>query len=227
MIRSLRVGMVAALVALAVSAVPVAQPEPKRGFVPSRAGAHEALEVRFDAALEADLLRDWMRHLASRPHHVGSPFGKDVADFVAARFTEWGYDTAIEEFQVLFPTPRLRRLELVAPTRFTASLEEPPLAQDATSDQRDEQLPSYNAYSIDGNVSGELVYVNYGVPADYEDLERRGIDVRGKIIIARYGGSWRGIKPKVAAEHGAIGCLIYSDPRDDWRSPGTWPLPTT
>ena len=215
MIRSLRVGMVAALVALAASAVPVAQPEPKRGFVPSRAGAHEALEVRFDAALEADLLRDWMRHLASRPHHVGSPFGKDVADFVAARFTEWGYDTEIEEFGVLFPTPQLRRLELVAPTRFTASLEEPPLVEDATSDQQGEQLPSYNAYSIDGNVSGELVYVNYGVPADYEDLERRGIDVRGKIVIARYGGSWRGIKPKVAAEQGAIGCLIYSDPRDD------------
>ena len=215
MIRSLRVGVVVALVVLGASATPVAQPEPKRGFVQRRAGAHEALEVRFDAALEADLLRDWMRYLASRPHHVGSPFGKDVADFVAARFTEWGYDTAIEEFQVLFPTPRLRRLELVAPTRFTASLEEPPLAEDATSGQQDEQLPSYNAYSIDGNVSGELVYVNYGVPADYEDLERRGIDVRGKIIIARYGGSWRGIKPKVAAEHGAIGCLIYSDPRDD------------
>ena len=215
MIRSLRVGVVVALVVLGASATPVAQPEPKRGFVQRRAGAHEALEVRFDAALEADLLRDWMRYLASRPHHVGSPFGKDVADFVAARFTEWGYDTAIEEFQVLFPTPRLRRLELVAPTRFTASLEEPPLAEDATSGQQDEQLPAYNAYSIDGNVSGELVYVNYGVPADYEDLERRGIDVRGKIIIARYGGSWRGIKPKVAAEHGAIGCLIYSDPRDD------------
>ena len=220
MIRSLRVGIVVALVVLGASGTPVAQPGPKRGFVQLRAGAHEALELRFDAALEADLLRDWMRHLASRPHHVGSPFGKDVADFVAARFTEWGYDTAIEEFQVLFPTPRLRRLELVAPTRFTASLKEPPLAEDATSDQQDEQLPSYNAYSVDGNVSSELVYVNYGVPADYEDLERRGIDVRGKIVIARYGGSWRGIKPKVAAEQGAIGCLIYSDPRDDGYSRG-------
>lgn len=215
MIRSLRVGIVAALVVLGTSATPVAQPEPKRGFVQSHAEAHEALELRFDAALEPDLLRDWMRHLASRPHHVGSPFGKEVADFVAARFTEWGYDTSIEEFGVLFPTPRLRRLELVAPTRFTASLAEPPLAEDATSDQQAEQLPSYNAYSIDGNISGELVYVNYGVPADYEELERRGIDVRGAIVITRYGGSWRGIKPKVAAEHGAIGCLIYSDPRDD------------
>ena len=215
MIRPLRVGIVMALGVLGASATPVAQPGPKRGFVQPRAEAHEALELRFDAALEADLLRDWMQHLASRPHHVGSPFGKEVADFVAARFTEWGYDTAIEEFQVLFPTPRLRRLELVAPTRFTASLAEPPLEEDATSGQQDEQLPSYNAYSIDGNVSGQLVYVNYGVPADYDALERLGIDVRGKIVIARYGGSWRGIKPKVAAEQGAIGCLIYSDPRDD------------
>ena len=215
MIRSLRVGIVMALVVLGASATPVAQPGPKRGFVQARAEAHAALELRFDAALEADLLRDWMQHLSSRPHHVGSPFGKEVADFVAARFTEWGYDTAIEEFQVLFPTPRLRRLELVAPTRFTASLAEPPLEEDATSGQQDEQLPSYNAYSIDGNVSGQLVYVNYGVPADYDALERLGIDVRGKIVIARYGGSWRGIKPKVAAEQGAIGCLIYSDPRDD------------
>ena len=215
MIRSLTAGITVALVVLGVSATPVAQPRAPRGFVQPRAAAHEALESRFDASLQAELLRDWMRYLSSRPHHVGSPFGKEVAEFLAARFTEWGYDTAIEEFQVLFPTPRLRRLELVAPTRFTASLEEPTLPEDATSDQRDEQLPSYNAYSIDGNVSGELVYVNYGVPADYIELERRGIDVRGKIVIARYGGSWRGIKPKVAAEQGAIGCLIYSDPRDD------------
>ena len=100
MIRSLRVGIVMALVVLGASATPVAQPGPKRGFVQHRAEAHEALELRFDAALEADLLRDWMQHLASRPHHVGSPFGKEVTDFVAARFTEWGYDTAIEEIQV-------------------------------------------------------------------------------------------------------------------------------
>jgi len=213
--RSLTIRISMSLVVLGASSTLVAQRQAPRGFVQTRASAHDALEARFDAALEAEQLRDWMRQLTSRPHHVGSPFGKEVADFVAARFTEWGFDTAIEEFQVLFPTPRLRRLELVAPTRFTASLEEPTLPGDATSDQKDEQLPSYNAYSIDGDVSGELVYVNYGVPDDYEELARRGIDVRGKIVIARYGGSWRGIKPKVAAEHGAIGCLIYSDPRDD------------
>ena len=185
------------------------------GFTEERAAAHRGLEARFDAALSADNLREWLRHLSSRPHHVGSPFGKEVAEFVAARFREWGYDTEIETFHVLFPTPRLRRLEMTAPSRYTASLAEPVLAEDGTSGQVDEQLPSYNAYSIDGRVSGELVYVNYGVPDDYDELARRGIDVAGKIVIARYGGSWRGIKPKVAAERGAVGCLIYSDPRDD------------
>ena len=153
--------------------------------------------------------------MSARPHHVGSPYGKEVAEFIRDKFSSWGFDTRIEEYQVLFPTPRTRQLEMVAPERFRAQLEEPSLPQDSTSGQKEEQLPSYNAYSIDGDVEGELVFVNYGVPADYEQLERRGIDVRGKIVIARYGGSWRGIKPKVAAERGAIGCILYSDPRDD------------
>ncbi|HVR95056.1 MAG TPA: transferrin receptor-like dimerization domain-containing protein, partial [Thermoanaerobaculia bacterium] len=130
-------------------------------------------------------------------------------------FRSWGYDTRIEEFQVLFPTPKVRLLEMTAPTPFTAALAETPVPGDPTSGQTAEQLPTYNAYSIDGDVTGEVVYVNYGVPGDYEELARRGIDVKGKIALARYGGSWRGIKPKVAAEHGAVGCLIYSDPRDD------------
>ena len=188
---------------------------PITGFPGNLAETQRDLETRFDAELDPADLRSWMEHLTSRPHHVGSPFGLEVAEFIADRFREWGYDTELETYQVLFPTPRIRRLEMIAPTRFTASLEEPTLTEDRTSEQKDEQLPTYNAYSIDGNVTGELVYVNYGVPADYDELERRGIDVAGKIVIARYGGSWRGIKPKVAAEHGAIGCLIYSDPRDD------------
>ncbi len=175
----------------------------------------KTLESRFDQLLKADNLRDWMKRLTARPHHVGSPYGKENADFIAAQFKSWGYDTKIEEFRVLFPTPKTRLLEKVAPTPFKAALAEPPLKEDATSGQTDEQLPVYNAYSIDGDVTGELVYVNYGVPKDYEELERRGIDVKGKIVVARYYGSWRGIKPKVAAEHGAIGCIIYSDPRDD------------
>ena len=209
------IGLVVVSTGLAAQVPGSAADEPLPGFSAERAAAQRALEARFDAEVDADNLREWLRHLSSRPHHVGSPFGREVAEFVAGRFRSWGYDTAIETFHVLFPTPRVRRLEMTAPERFAASLAEPVLAEDGTSGQTDEQLPSYNAYSADGHVSGELVYVNYGVPEDYDELARRGIGVAGRIVIARYGGSWRGIKPKVAAERGAIGCLIYSDPRDD------------
>ncbi len=185
------------------------------GFGPGATATQRALEQRFDGQLDPALLRDWMKRLTARPHHVGSPFGKEVADFLAAQFQSWGFETQIEEFQVLFPTPRTRLLELLAPNKSRAMLVEPRLKEDATSGQHKEQLPTYNAYSADGDVQGPLVYVNRGLPDDYDELERRGIDVRGKIVIARYGESWRGIKPKVAAEHGAIACIIYSDPRDD------------
>ncbi len=185
------------------------------GFVDERQARQRDLEQRFDAELSADNLKDWMHQLAARPHHAGSPHGKANAEFMAAQFRSWGYDVVVTDYQVLLPTPKVRLLEMVAPAQFTASLEEPALEEDATSRQLDEQLPVYNAYSVDGDVTGELVYVNYGVPADYEELHRRGIDVKGRIVLARYGGSWRGIKPKVAAERGAIGCLIFSDPRDD------------
>ncbi|MBV8517929.1 MAG: M28 family metallopeptidase [Acidobacteria bacterium] len=188
-------------------------PPPIYGF--NDPAKQRALEQKFDAAMNPADLRAWMERMTSHPHHIGTAKGKDNAEFMASLFRSWGFDTAIERFDVLFPTPKTRVLEMVAPEHFTAKLAEPPLPEDATSNQTAEALPTYNAYSIDGDVTGELVYVNYGVPKDYETLERNGVDVKGKIVIARYGASWRGIKPKVAAEHGAIGCLIYSDPRDD------------
>ncbi len=189
--------------------------KPLLGFGEAAAAAERELEARFDSSLDRDELRAWMKRLTARPHHVGSPYGKENAEFMAGLFRSWGFDTQIEEFRVLFPTPTTRLLELIAPTSFTASLSEPPLPEDSTSGQTSEQLPIFNAYSIDGDVTGELVYVGHGLPKDYEELELRGIDVRGKIVIARYGGSWRGIKPKVAAEKGALGCILYSDPRED------------
>ena len=188
-------------------------PAPIYGF--SDPAKQQALEAKFDATLNRANLESWMKRLAARPHHTGSPYDKENAEYIASLFKSWGYETAIERFDVLFPTPKTRVVELIAPERFTAKLTEPALSQDATSNQFSEILPPYNAYSTDGDVTAELVYVNQGIPRDYETLERNGIDVRGKIVIARYGGSWRGIKPKVAAEHGAIGCIIYSDPRDD------------
>ena len=201
--------------AAAFAAPPPPAAPPLLGFSAERAAAQRDLEARFDAVLRADNLRTWMQRLTAHPHPVGSPWGKENADFMAGLFRSWGYEVAIEEFQVLFPTPKTRLVELLEPTRFTARLAEPAIPEDSTSSQLAEALPPYNAYSIDGDVTGELVFVNYGTPADYEELARYGIDVRGKIVLARYGGSWRGIKPKVAAEHGAVGCLIYSDPRED------------
>jgi N-acetylated-alpha-linked acidic dipeptidase len=164
---------------------------------------------------DAGRIREANRSLSAEPHHLGSPYGARNARWILERFREYGLDASIETFYVLFPTPKQRVLELLEPVRFRAALAEPPVPGDPTSAQTGLQLPTYNAYSIDGDVTAPLVYVNYGVPADYERLESLGIDVKGKIVIARYGASWRGIKPKVAAEHGAVGCVIYSDPRED------------
>ncbi|MFL5600779.1 MAG: M28 family metallopeptidase [Gemmatimonadaceae bacterium] len=188
---------------------------PLRGFFPQSVQRELDLETRFKAMPEPARMRDAMQRLSARPHHVGSPYDKENAEWILGQFKSYGWDAHIENFDVLFPTPVERVVELVAPTTFKASLQETPIPADPTSNQQAEQLPSYNAYSVDGDVTGPLVFVNYGVPADYEELEQRGISVKGAIVIAKYGGSWRGIKPKVAAEHGAIGCLIYSDPRDD------------
>jgi N-acetylated-alpha-linked acidic dipeptidase len=188
---------------------------PIAGFQAESAKREVELEARFDAALNRQNFQEWMKRLAARPHHVGSPGSKAVADFIAAQFRSWGYETKIETFYPLFPTPKTRLLEMVAPERFRAKLEEPSVEGDETSGIKDGNLPVYHAYSTDGDVTGDLVYVNYGLPDDYLKLREMGIDVKGKIVLARYGASWRGIKPKVAAENGAIGCLIYSDPRDD------------
>lgn len=193
---------------------------PLRGFFPSSIQAERDLESRFKAMPDPARMRAAMQRLSARPHHVGSPYDRDNAEWILNEFKSYGWDAHIENFDVLFPTPVERIVELVSPTTFKASLQETPLPLDPTSNQQAEQLPSYNAYSIDGDVTGPLVFVNYGVPADYEELEQRGVSAKGAIVIAKYGGSWRGIKPKVAAEHGAIGCLIYSDPRDDGYAAG-------
>ena len=185
------------------------------GFTDANATKQLDWEKQFDAQLNAKNLDTWMQFLTSHPHHVGSPQDKANAEYMANLFKQWGYKTEIASYFVLFPTPKLRQLELLGAKPYKAKLEESTLAADKTSGQKAEQLPSYNAYSADGDVTAELVYVNRGIPADYDELERMGIDVKGKIVIAKYGGSWRGIKPKVAAEHGAIGCIIFSDPEDD------------
>jgi len=188
---------------------------PLTGYAPASSRNERSWETKFRAIPDPSNLREYMRRLSARPHHVGSPYDKDNAEWILAHFKEWGLDAHIETFNVLFPTPKVRVLEMLEPTKFTAKLEEPALAVDPTSNQKSEQLPTYNAYSIDGDVTAPLVFVNYGLPEDYEKLDRLGISVKGAIVVAKYYESWRGVKPKVAAEHGAVGCLIYSEPKDD------------
>src|SRR5579875_3163360 len=151
---------------------------------------------------------------SSEPNQVGSAHHKANAQFLLSLFRAWGWDAHIETFDVLYPTPTQELVEMVAPTTFKASLHEPPIKGDATSSLPG-ALPPYNVYGADGDVTAPLVYVNYGMPDDYKELARYGIDVKGKIVIVRYGGGWRGLKPELAYQHGAVGCLIYSDPRDD------------
>jgi N-acetylated-alpha-linked acidic dipeptidase len=186
-----------------------------RGYSTQTSTTEIEWEQKFRKIPEQDRLRENMRRLSARPHHVGSPYDKDNAEWIAAQLKSWGLDAQIETFDTLFPTPKERLVEMTEPVKYKAKLEEPALPEDPTSNQKSEQLPTYNAYSSDGDVTGPVVFVNYGSPADYEELQRMGISVSGAIVLARYGATWRGIKPKVAAEHGAIGCLIYSDPRED------------
>lgn len=190
------------------------------GFTAGSNAAQRQTEQKFDAQLSAARIDQTVKELSAVPHHVGSPGGKAVAEKILARFRDFGWDARIETYQVLFPTPKTRQLEMTGPATYKALLAEPALKEDPTSGQVNEQLPTYNAWSADGDVTGDLVFVNYGLPQDYEKLESLGIDVKGKIVIAKYGRSWRGIKPKVAQEHGAIGCIIYSDPKDDGYAQG-------
>jgi N-acetylated-alpha-linked acidic dipeptidase len=188
---------------------------PLLGYTTESSAIQKDWEKKFQDGIVPDNIRENMRRLSARPHHVGSPYDKENAEWILSQFKEWGFDARIETFSVLFPTPKERVVELLEPTKFRATLQEPPLPSDPTSNQTAEQLPTYNAYSIDGDVTAPLVYVNFGNREDYEQLDRLGISVKGAIVIARYGGGWRGIKPKVAGEHGAIGCIIYSDPKGD------------
>jgi len=184
------------------------------GFDEENATAQFSLESKFDNNLSAENIGETMKKLSAVPHHLSSPGDKANAEYILGLYKKWGWDAQIETFHVLFPTPKTRLLEMTSPTSYKAILKEPAYKEDPTSGQSG-QLPTYNAYSADGDVTGELVFVNYGLPDDYKILDEMGISVKGKIVIAKYGHSWRGTKPKVAQEHGAIGCIIYSDPIDD------------
>jgi N-acetylated-alpha-linked acidic dipeptidase len=203
------------LIALALGA----QAQKITGFSEQSADKQLKLEKQFDAALSAPHIGATLKELSAYPHNLGSPGSKAVAEKILAKFKSYGLEAKLETYQVLMPTPKTRVLEMTGPTKYTALLKELPVKEDATSGQLN-QLPTYNAWSADGDVTAKLVFVNYGLPEDYDKLADMGIDVKGKIVISKYGKSWRGIKPKVAYEHGAIGCIIYSDPADDGYAQG-------
>jgi len=172
-------------------------------------------EATFDRAISSQDQLDWLKTMSAAPNHVGSPHDRANAEMQLALFKQWGWDARIEVFQVLYPTPISTTLELIAPERRTLGGQEPAVPEDPSSANLQSALPPYVAYQGDGDVTAPVVYVNYGMPDDYAALAARGISVKGKIVLARYGGGWRGLKPKLAQEHGAAGCLIYSDPADD------------
>ena len=206
-----RHGLTALLSACAIAAVSSAWAAP-----PPMAMDAKALEAKFDAQIDPAEMGRWLQQLASEPNHVGSAHNKANAEWIAAQLKAWGWDSKIETFDVLYPTPISVGLDLVAGpgAPFKATLTESPVPGDLPTYTKD-ALPAYVAFQGDGDVTAPLVYVNYGMPEDYLALDRMGVSVKGKIVITRYGGGWRGLKPLLAQMHGAAGALIYSDPKDD------------
>jgi N-acetylated-alpha-linked acidic dipeptidase len=202
------------ILSITVAASAFAQIPGIRGFSAKNIPDEQKLEQQVQAIPDAARLKTYMNVIASQPHNAGSPRSKATAEYISGLLKDWGLDVHIEEFEALMPYPTVRVVEVLGPRHFVAQLKEPVVPQDPNSGDA-HQLPTYNAYGASGDVTGEVVYANYGLPEDYDWLSKQGISVRGKIVITRYGKSWRGIKPKIAAEHGAIACLIYSDPKDD------------
>src|ERR1700755_1158757 len=161
---------------VALAAMAQAQQKSISGFSGASAVKELAAEQAFDQALSAPRIGETIKELSAYPHNVGSAGSKAVAEKILQKYKSYGLDAHIETYDVLFPTPKTRVLELTGPTKYTALLKEPALAEDATSNQAN-QLPTYNAWSGDGDVTAPLVFVNYGLPDDYETLAKLGVDV--------------------------------------------------
>ncbi|HWF11355.1 MAG TPA: transferrin receptor-like dimerization domain-containing protein [Bryobacteraceae bacterium] len=185
-----------------------------RGFDPASQAQEIKWEQQARALPDAARIGEFIRRFSSQAHLAGTPQSKQTAEGILAQLREARLDASIERFEALLPTPKSRTLEITAPVKLRLKLDEPPIPGDPGSSTAG-MAPPYNAYSADGNITAPLVYANYGLPEDYDLLATRGVAVKGRIVLVRYGRSFRGTKPKVAYEHGAIGCIIYSDPRDD------------
>src|SRR5580698_8623644 len=188
------------------------------------AAAESAIEARFLAIPDAKLAEEHLRILTQAPHMAGTPEDKATADYVAQKFRDAGLDTEIVEYRVWMNYPAEIRVDVTAPAGVTMH---GPTREHVVGDpfQDDPRVVTpFNSMSPSGDVETEVVYANYGSPDDFQKLEQMKIDVRGKIVLVRYGQNFRGVKAFVAQEHGAAGVLIYSDPSDDgWRHGDKYP----
>ena len=204
----------AALIALGIA--PFGRLSAQMGFSPGAAALQARLEQRLLAMADTANARLVTRELSARPHMAGTPAQADTRDYVIAKLQSWGLETWVKEYEVYLPQPEVvsawlyRRRD--APAQ-RLNLTEPPVTGDPTT--MGPQVPSFNAYSGDGDVTAPVVYVNYGLPKDYRVLDSLGVSVRGKIALARYGYSFRGIKAREAERREAVGLILYSDPQDD------------
>lgn len=177
--------------------------------------AQSDIEARFKREVSAENIGAYLETLTARPNYPGAPFSKEAAEITADWFEEWGWSVRIDEYQVPFPDRVERSVELLGDEPFKAVMNEPAVEGDPYSQNRSEYLETFFIYAPDGDVTAPAIYVNYGLREDYELLEEMGQSAKGKIVVARYGRGWRGGKTQLAAEHGAVGILIYSDPHED------------
>lgn len=195
----------------------------KLGYTPASSGAQQDLEARFRAGVTGESMSALHAPLTTRPHPAGSAGTKDVVAYLQQTLKGFGLDVETHEYQVLLASPRKVEIAMTAPARRTLSVAEPAMAGDPTSGHA-ELGDGYVAYSASGTASGQVVYVNYGLPADYEELATLGVSLKGRIALARYGRSHRAVKTYTAERAGARALILYSDPADDGAAKGpVWP----
>ena len=185
------------------------------GFSAEAAVEERRWEERFRSLPASGSARDHLRHLTQEPHIAGTKEDYATAVYVRDQLRSYGLTADLKEYQVWLNYPNTPSVvELITTRRQRLSVDEAAVPGDPTSSNA-KITPLFNGYSASGDVTAPLVYANYGLPGDYDELKKVGVDVKGKIVIVRYGNSFRGVKAKVAEDQGAVGCIIYSDPADD------------
>ena len=196
---------------------PVQHPTSMMGFSPQRAERERVAESIMAAVPDADMMRGYHYDMTRVPHHAGTEANYQLALYLRDKWAEFGYETEMLKYDILVPWPVTLSVKLVAPEKIDIAVTEPPIPEDPDS-YIEGGLPGMAAYVASGSATGELVYVNYGRIGDYQQLEAMGISLEGNIALVRYGGSpaqMRGMKVREAANRGAVGVIVYSDPEDD------------